>query len=61
MDVHAVKLIESLHEENKRLREALQYCREYWGEVVDGEGCYHDCTGKSCVICKIEQITKDKQ
>ncbi|KKN77608.1 hypothetical protein LCGC14_0358830 [marine sediment metagenome] len=40
--------------EIERLKKAVQYCRNYWGED-DG---IHDCTGKSCVICNIEQALK---
>ncbi len=45
--------------EIKRLKKAIKFCREFWGEGSDLEGgIVHDCTGKSCVICNIEKILK---
>ncbi len=49
--------ITELEAKNRWLEEAIEYCREYWGEVDD----IHDCTGKNCIICNIERIKKESE
>ena len=46
-----------MEDENERLKETVQYCREFWGEA-DG---IHNHTGKSCVICGIEKRLNPKK
>jgi len=51
------KELRSLQADNKALREALEEVREVLGEYDE----IHDCTGKSCCICRINKALSPTQ